>query len=296
MSDEVELRIAWASIAAPTHRSVEVFDDLVGRHRQAHRRYHGLRHVVWVLRHTRRLEAELVEGRTHSDGYDAAVVTAAGCFHDAVYDPRASDNEERSARLAETHLASLGWPSDRCAFVAQLVRATAGHLADPEGAGRAAPLEERILLDADLAVLGAEPAAYAAYVNGVRSEYAHLSAVEWASGRSLVVESLLARSSLYATATGAFVVGGAGSGQPRRRARQPGSLTRGSAALTTPTGSPRPYRDRNGRRTSASDHSRRGSRGRGDGGDDRTEHCDHANAVRRSTLVDCTPACWPIAA
>ena len=52
VSDEVELRIAWASIAPPNRRSAEVFDDLVGRHRQPHRRYHGLRHVVWVLRHT----------------------------------------------------------------------------------------------------------------------------------------------------------------------------------------------------------------------------------------------------
>ena len=51
VSDEVELRIAWSSIAPHTVRSDEIFDDLVGRHRQPHRRYHGLRHVVWVLRH-----------------------------------------------------------------------------------------------------------------------------------------------------------------------------------------------------------------------------------------------------
>ena len=59
MSDEAELRMAWASVAAPTPRSMEVFDDLVGRHRQPHRRYHGLRHIVWVLRHSRRLEAAI---------------------------------------------------------------------------------------------------------------------------------------------------------------------------------------------------------------------------------------------
>ncbi len=159
MSDEVELRIAWASIAPPTPRSAEVFDDLVGRHRQPHRRYHGLRHVVWVLRHSRRLEAAIAECQQGVPGYDAAVVTAAACFHDAVYDPRADDNEERSARLAETQLASLDWPTERCAFVAELVRATAGHLADGDGAGEAAPWERQVLLDADLAVLGAEPAA-----------------------------------------------------------------------------------------------------------------------------------------
>ena len=81
------------------------------------------------------------------------------------------------------------------------MRATAGHLSGPDNAGddEALSWERQILLDADLAVLGAEPAAYAAYVNGVRGEYAHLSATQWVDGRSRVVEALLARSTLYVT-------------------------------------------------------------------------------------------------
>jgi predicted metal-dependent HD superfamily phosphohydrolase len=154
---------------------------------------------VWVLRHSRRLEAAIAERRDSVSGYDGTAVTAAACFHDAVYDPRADDNEERSAELAEAQLASLGWATARCRAVAELIRATAGHLVDPPGDAAGPPWELPILLDADLAVLGSEPAAYAAYVNGVRSEYAHLSASEWIEGRSMVVGRLLARSSLYAT-------------------------------------------------------------------------------------------------
>jgi predicted metal-dependent HD superfamily phosphohydrolase len=199
VSDGAELRMAWASVAAPTPRSMEVFDDLVGRHRQPHRRYHGLRHIVWVLRHSRRLEAAIAECRDGVSGYDGTAVKAAACFHDAVYDPLADDNEERSAELAEAQLASLGWEPARCRAVAELIRATAGHLVDPPCGAAGSPWERPILLDADLAVLGSEPAAYDAYVNGVRSEYAHLSASEWIEGRSMVVGRLLARSSLYAT-------------------------------------------------------------------------------------------------
>jgi predicted metal-dependent HD superfamily phosphohydrolase len=200
VSDEVELSIAWASVAAPTRRSAAVLEDLVGRYRQPHRRYHGLRHVVWVLRHSRQLEGAIAECRQGAPSYDAACVTAAACFHDAIHEPGAEDNEARSAQLAESQLASLDWPPERCAFVAALVRATADHLADDGDDHEAAPWERRVLLDADLAVLGADPAAYAAYVNGVRSEYGHLSELDWANGRASVVERLLARTSLYATA------------------------------------------------------------------------------------------------
>ena len=61
MSDEVELRTAWGAITPASSRSWEVFDDLIARHRQSHRRYHGVRHVVWVLRHVRELEAAVPE-------------------------------------------------------------------------------------------------------------------------------------------------------------------------------------------------------------------------------------------
>ena len=202
MSDEVELQIAWADVAPPSPRSTEVLDDLVGRHRQPHRRYHGLRHVVWVLRHTRRLEAAIPECAAGLPGYDAAVVTAAAWFHDAVYQPEASDNEERSALLAEVQLASVGWTPERRTVVTDLVRATAAHLDDRDVAVELARLEEQVLLDADLAVLGADPAGYAAYVSGVRGEYSHLSDADWATGRANVVERLLARRSLYRTEPG----------------------------------------------------------------------------------------------
>jgi predicted metal-dependent HD superfamily phosphohydrolase len=156
---------------------------------------------VWVLRHGRRLEAEIAECRQGAPGYDAPAVTAAAWFHDAVYDPRADDNEERSAALAVSRLAALDWPPARRALVAELVKATGRHLSDLDD-GESPPWERLVLLDADLAVLGAEPAAYAAYVNGVRSEYGHLSDADWTAGRTQVVERLLARSRLYGTAPG----------------------------------------------------------------------------------------------
>ena len=80
-----------------------------------------------------------------------------------------------------------------------MVRATAGHLSD-EGADDDASTERQVLLDADLAILGSDPNAYAAYATGVRVEYGHLGDAEWSAGRATVLQHLLDREHLYVSA------------------------------------------------------------------------------------------------
>jgi predicted metal-dependent HD superfamily phosphohydrolase len=180
--------VAWTTAVGCDADADVALADVLGRHREAHRRYHGVRHVTWVVRHVRELAGEVAL-------HDEAAVVAAAFFHDAVYDPRATDNEEQSARLAERVLAGLGWDGERGRRVGDLVRATAAH-ATP------ADVDTAVLLDADLAVLGSDPAAYQAYVTGVRAEYAHVDAASWRAGRGQVLRDLLARDPLYATEPG----------------------------------------------------------------------------------------------
>ena len=152
---------------------------MVGRHRQPHRRYHGVRHVVWVLRHVRELEAAVVD--CAGPEYDGGAVTVAAFFHDAVYDPTASDNEERSAVLAERALAGAGVvdPAPQSASP-RWSAPPPGHLGPVTATTDATATERAVLLDADLAVLGSDSASYAAYAMGVRGEYGHLSDEAWA--------------------------------------------------------------------------------------------------------------------
>ena len=186
ISDEAELRAAWTAAIGDGPACVAAFDDVVARHRQAHRRYHGVRHVTWVVRHVGELAADV-----RLD--DVEAVVAAAFFHDAVYDPRATDNEAQSARLAARVLVGLGWDPARAASVGAMVRATAAH-GDPRDTDTA------VLLDADLAVLGSDAAAYQAYVTGVRAEYSHVDGPGWTAGRGEVLRDLLARDPLFATA------------------------------------------------------------------------------------------------
>jgi predicted metal-dependent HD superfamily phosphohydrolase len=83
-----------------------------------------------------------------------------------------------------------------------MVEATATHVVAAAGFEPGLEVDTAVLLDADLAVLGSEPASYQAYVAGVRSEYGHVSATDWCTGRTRILQSFLDRPSLFATPTG----------------------------------------------------------------------------------------------
>lgn len=127
-------------------------------------------------------------------GLDPTVRLAA-FFHDAVYDPTASDNEERSAELAEIELGRLGINGSAIATTLRLIRATDGHETDGSS-------EVDVFLDADLAILGTEPEVYDRYASAIRQEYAHLSDDEFRSGRATVLQKFLDRPTLFFTPAG----------------------------------------------------------------------------------------------
>lgn len=186
MSDgDLELRIAWERYVGQSAVAAAELDAVVARYREAHRRYHTVRHLTWVVRHV----GELAGGR---DLDDIDAVVAAAFYHDAVYDPHASDNEAVSADLARHSLTRCGWAPDRSDLVAQLIEGTATH--DVDGA----TLDAAVLYAADLGVLAAPPAKYGDYVRNVRHEYAHVGEELWADGRSRVLRSFLDRPAIYA--------------------------------------------------------------------------------------------------
>jgi predicted metal-dependent HD superfamily phosphohydrolase len=182
---ELELRVAWQQHVGTSHVAGEWFDAVIARHLEPARHYHDVRHVGWVVRHV-----IAIGERAQVDDLDATV--AAAFFHDAVYDPRRSDNEQASARLAEHALGEIEWADERRRRVAELVLATAGH--DVERADR----DTCVLLAADLAVLAAEPSRYSDYATAVRREYAHVDDAAWREGRSAVLRSLLDKPRLFA--------------------------------------------------------------------------------------------------
>jgi predicted metal-dependent HD superfamily phosphohydrolase len=186
---DLELRAFWQRAVAPATGPLE---RLVARYREPHRRYHTTAHLGWVLRHVDELASNPVVGPSVGD---LGAVIAAAFFHDAIYDPTSSRNEADSAALARAELCALGWVDDRTASVADMIAGTATHRDPPD-------VDTGVLYDADLAVLGADPAAYGDYVRGVRAEYSHLDDAAWVVGRRGVLRSFLDRPVIFATVPG----------------------------------------------------------------------------------------------
>jgi predicted metal-dependent HD superfamily phosphohydrolase len=219
------LRTRWRDLGADlgvtpsveaTERWTEIGGALLAAYGAGGRAYHDLDHLVAVL-------DSLDELWPHPDRPVPAEVRAAAWFHDAVYDPsraaagavgEAQDgagrvrepmtDEARSAAWARRALASCGaggagGSGGAAARAARLVEATAGHRL----VGELVTVPGAVcFLDADLAVLGADPTTYDRYVEAVRAEYVHLGDAAFDRGRLAVLLDLRARPHLYLSARG----------------------------------------------------------------------------------------------
>jgi len=181
--NDLRARFSQALSEAGVQRSgTALFQELLARYGEAHRHYHTIAHVDACLGFF-----DWYRGLAlHPERVELAL-----WFHDAVYDPRASDNESRSAELARASLDELGAPAAVRDEVAAHVLATRGHQGDQP--------DTKLLLDLDLSVLGARPLGFAQFEQQIREEYAHVSDEVFAAGRCAVLSGFAARSEIYAT-------------------------------------------------------------------------------------------------
>lgn len=159
------------------------FAGLAVRYSEPHRAYHNLAHVVDCLE-----QFEPAKDLAH----DAIAVEMALWYHDVIYDPRAKDNEERSAELAGRVADDIGLPGSFKETVMMLILATKKHDAS------LAP-DAGIMVDVDLSILGRDPLRFDEYERQIRQEYSWVPDDAFAAGRSAVLETFLARPVIYQT-------------------------------------------------------------------------------------------------
>lgn len=162
----------------------QLFQALAEYYSGPGRFYHNLHHVAEVLR-------LLDSAGVRAQGHEA--VCFAAWFHDAVYDTRENDNEERSAELAADWLAQFGAPHETVNRVRRLILATRKHEAGNLSS------DGLLFLDADLSILGAPEEIYLQYRAAVRREYAWVEGEVYRRERKRILENFVARERLYFT-------------------------------------------------------------------------------------------------
>ncbi len=173
---------AWAGIGARTYGQ-EVFESLIQSYGEAHRKYHSVQHLTECL-------ALFDSVQTLPER--ASEVELALWFHDAIYDVKATDNEEKSADWAKSAALQGGASTEVAGRLHSLVMATK-HTAIPDG------VDEQVLIDIDLSILGSGPARFAEYEQQIRSEYAFVPDELFHKKRQSILQSFLDRKRIYST-------------------------------------------------------------------------------------------------
>lgn len=160
-----------------------MLDDLLNRYAETQRHYHTRQHLDECFAHLD-ANARLTEHAAH--------IECALWFHDAIYEPRAKDNEIRSARLARRAIADAGVSNQVAEHIDRLIMATC-HAALP-----ASP-DEQMLVDIDLSILAASDERFAQYELQVREEYAWVPSDEYGLKRAALLRQFIERDWIYST-------------------------------------------------------------------------------------------------
>jgi predicted metal-dependent HD superfamily phosphohydrolase len=161
----------------------KVFDDLIARYREPHRRYHDETHLEFGLS-----QFDLLAGAApHPD-----LVEFAFDYHDSVYVIGAVDNEERSAGLAIDALEEARVPG----HIRSLVR---GFILITKPGQEPSTADQRVMADIDLAILGQEQSVFVEYERQVREEYEDVPEETFWRRRKKILRAFLWRPSVYST-------------------------------------------------------------------------------------------------
>jgi len=172
----------WARIKAQGSAEQE-FNRLKSRYSEPQRFYHTMTHIDSCL-------TELDSVRDLVQQPD--LVEFAIWYHDAIYTPKAKDNEEQSAQLAYDVCLSAKVPKKFATRTRDLILTTK-HDAIPKG------IDARVVIDIDLSILGKSPEEFDKYEKDIKREYSWVPEEQFRRGRSAILQMFLSRDSIYLT-------------------------------------------------------------------------------------------------
>lgn len=147
------------------------------------RHYHTLSHLDNLL-------TQLTEVKVKIESWESILFSM--FYHDIIYNALKSDNEEKSAELAQKRMMQISVPDHIINTCKTQIIATKKHLAYPES-------DTNYFTDADLSILGQSLENYNSYSQNVRKEYSVYPDLIYNPGRKKVLEHFIKMERIFKT-------------------------------------------------------------------------------------------------
>lgn len=165
------------------HLIAELWNEIEAYYSGEKRHYHTLDHLDNLLDQLSAVKSEI-------QNFETILFTL--FYHDIIYDSLKSDNEEKSAELAETRMTQLAVPDQMIALCKEQILATKSHV-------QSADSDTNYFTDADLSILGQDWKDYSRYSQNVRKEYSIYPDLVYNAGRKKVLEHFLSMDPIFKT-------------------------------------------------------------------------------------------------
>lgn len=164
--------------------AADAYPVLCSAYAQSHRHYHNLMHIMSCL-----LTAEEEFG--NNQAFD--LICMALWYHDAVYDPRRSDNEFESNKLFLQHSGKMRLWEPHQNAISEAILGTK-HITGIEKDSLSAHVN-----DVDLSILSADEPVFDEYEDNIRKEYQFAPEQVFRSTRVQILQGILNREWVYST-------------------------------------------------------------------------------------------------
>ena len=166
----------------------QYYSEIEKKYSSSNRFYHNLSHIKSMLLEVKKFQNEI-------NDYDS--VLFAIWFHDLIYEPNNTDNEEKSAECAKAFLNNLDYEKNRINKVIDLILRTKDHSNQILNED----LDAQIFLDCDIIIFASHRKNYLNYAKSVRKEYSSIPDTIYHKGRIKVLESFLNKPYIFRNKT-----------------------------------------------------------------------------------------------
>jgi pantetheine-phosphate adenylyltransferase len=181
-----DLKVAWSGLF--NGGQMDVFESLFERLLEPQRYYHNPQHIKELLALITAMTNDVP--KSYNEDF---IIKMAVWFHDAVYDPKAKDNEEQSQKLWQDFAMKANVDNQIVQWVSDIIIATKNHTLAPKS-----KLTD-LFLDMDLAILGSTEARFAEYDKQIRKEYSFVPEDIYVKERAKILNLFLNTPDLFRT-------------------------------------------------------------------------------------------------